>query len=152
VKTRTIHRMLRTGEVYTGRAVLVVPMARATYDAHADLWRALERDGCIKAVDYHARRHGVEVLVKLFPRDPGCDHRTARLLRNALVRLGRRGAAVRVGIYPADRRMTKWELGRTLTLGGARKTGAFSHAAAVNKAFQVLAKSRARGCLRATRG
>lgn len=112
MKTRTIHRMLRTGEVYTGRAVLVVPMARATYDAHADLWRALERDGCIKAVDYHARRHGVEVLVKLFPRDPGCDHRTARLLRNALVRLGRRGVSVRVAIYPARWRMTKWELGR----------------------------------------
>ena len=37
---------------------------------------------------------------------------TARLLRNALVRLGRRGVAVRVGIYPARWRITKWELGR----------------------------------------
>lgn len=113
MKTRTIHRLLRTGEVYTGRAVLVVPMTRATYDQHADLWHALDRDGCVKAVDYHARHHCAEVLVKLFPRDPGCDHRTARILRNALARLSRRGVAVRVGIYPARRRMTKWEIGRT---------------------------------------
>ena len=111
MKTRTIHRLLRTGEAYTGRAVLVVPMARATYDAHADFFRALEREGCVRSA-YYSKHHRVELLVKLFPRDPGCDHRTARLLRNALVRLGRRGVAVRVGIYPADRRMTKWELGR----------------------------------------
>lgn len=111
MKTQRLHRLLRTGEIYEGRTVLCLPMTRAEYVTHVEPL-ALDRIGAVKGVDYDRRRRWAEILVKLFPRAPGCDHATARALRRALTTLRRRGLDVRVRVYPVRWRLTKREIGR----------------------------------------
>lgn len=111
MKTKRLHRLLRTGEVYEGRAVLCLPMMRAEHIAHVEPL-ALDRLGTVKGVDYDTRHQWAEILVKLFPHDHGCDHATARALRRALTTLRRRGLDVRVRVYTVRWRLTKREIGR----------------------------------------
>ena len=114
MKTKRLHRLLRTGEIYEGRAVLCLPMTHAEYVAHVEPL-ALDRLGTVKGVDYNARRRWAEVLVKLFPRDPGCDHRTARALRRALTTLRRRACAGLPGAVAADEVGDRAEVARRAT-------------------------------------
>jgi hypothetical protein len=85
--------MLRTGEVYRGRSVLLLRIGLATWKrdvAPRDLCRKV---WALKSIEW---RRGVLVLVvKLFPEVPGQDYATAREIARELRGIRRTGVSIR---------------------------------------------------------
>jgi hypothetical protein len=111
VKAKRIARMLRTGEVYSGRSLLLLPMSRETFKAVVaprDMYRKV---WAVKDVEW--RDGALELLVKIFPTQPGQDYATARDLASHLRAIRRAGVSLRgLRVKPYRHRESKAELGR----------------------------------------
>jgi hypothetical protein len=93
VKAQRIARMLRTGEVYSGRSVPLLPMSLETCRAIVaprDLYRKV---WALKDVEW--RDGAMVLLVKVFPEQPGQDYATARDLAAHLRAIRRAGVSLR---------------------------------------------------------
>lgn len=92
MKAATVERMLCTGEVYPNRSVLLLPMSRELFKA-AVAPRRLERNvWAIKSAEWS--RGFLELLVKVFPDEPGQDFSTARSIARELRAIRRAGVSV----------------------------------------------------------
>lgn len=111
MKAKRIARMLRTGEVYSGRSVLLLPMSLETFDAMVaprDLYRKV---WAVKSAEWS--RGMLELLVKIFPEQPGQDYATARDLAVHLRAIRRAGVSLRgLRVKPYRHRESKADLGR----------------------------------------
>ena len=108
MKAQRIARMLRTGEVYSGRSVLLLPMSRETFKATVaprDLYRKV---WAVKSAEWS--EGALVLLVKVFP---GQDYATARDLAVHLRAIRRAGVSLRgLRVKPYRHRESKGELGR----------------------------------------
>lgn len=99
MKAQRIARLLRTGEVYSGRSVLLLPMSRATFDAVVAPRELRWAVWAVKSA--HWRCGMLELLVKVFPGERGergwdsRDYATARALAAHLRAIRRAGVSVR---------------------------------------------------------
>lgn len=102
MKAQRIARLLRTGEVYSGRSVLLLPMSRETFDAVVAPRELRWTVWAVKSA--HWRCGMLELLVKVFPGERGergergwdsRDYATARDLAAHLRAIRRAGVSVR---------------------------------------------------------
>lgn len=111
MKAKRIARMLCTGEVYSGRSVLLLPMSRETFKATVaprDLYRKV---WAVKSAEWS--EGALVLLVKVFPGQPGQDYATARDLAVHLRAIRRAGVSLRgLRVKPYRHRESKGELGR----------------------------------------
>lgn len=93
MKARTVLRMLRTGEVYETRSVLLLPMARDVYHATVEPLSVARRVWCVKSSEWY--RGSWELLVKVFWGEPAQTWRSAREIAAVLRRVRRAGVSLR---------------------------------------------------------
>ena len=111
VKAQRIARMLRTGEVYSGRSVLLLPMSRETYKAVVAPRGLYRKVWAVKSAEWS--RGALELLVKVFPGQPGQDYATARDLAVHLRAIRRAGVSLRgLRVKPYRHRESKAQLRR----------------------------------------
>lgn len=109
MKAQRLLRMMRTGEVYSGRTVLVLPMPRAAFDAVVAPRNLYWNVRNIKSAVW--TRGSLELLVKLFPEDHDTDHWTARSLARHLRAMRRAGVSLRgLRVMPYRHRERKADL------------------------------------------
>jgi hypothetical protein len=117
VKAQRIARLLRTGEVYSGRSVLLLPMSRATFDAVVAPRYLYRKVWAVKSAQWS--RGALELLVKVFPGERGehgrdsQDSATARALAAQLRAIRRAGVSLRgLRVKPYRHRESKAGLRR----------------------------------------